>query len=116
MLKIPIEPLRELLSEAGYRVASRLDWLENDGTSEYLVQREDERWIGRGPNADDALRDALARMFPSRLARELLEHHLAVGPAATPADDEENLPPEHVEEGVESGFKPTSSAGAAAAA
>jgi hypothetical protein len=117
MMKVPIESLRGLLSQAGYLDATRLDWLKTDGSSECLVRREDEHWLGRGPNEDAAFRDALSQMLPSGLALFLLEQHLARGLTAERAgDDAETGPPERVDDGVESGFKFTSPAEARAPA
>lgn len=36
------------------------------------MHRGPERWIGRGPTEDEALDDAIARMLPSHVARDLL--------------------------------------------
>jgi len=68
MAKSSLPVVRHLLTEAGYRVL-----LRTSGWAECFVQREGERWEGRGQTEDDALDDALGRMFPSHVARTLLE-------------------------------------------
>ena len=67
----PVVDTRRLvdwLETAGYRVAFR-----DDGWVECLVWQGTERWVGRGTDRGDALRDAARAMFPSAAARRLLE-------------------------------------------
>ena len=66
MIKSSLPVLRGLLLDAGYRVL-----LRTNGWAECFVQREAERWEGRGQTEADALDDVLGKMFPSHLAREL---------------------------------------------
>jgi len=55
-----------LLRERGYRGLQRhLGW------HECLLWRDDERWVGRGPDQAAALAHVLAQMFPSAVARAL---------------------------------------------
>lgn len=58
---------RALLESAGYSLHSRVD-----GFVTLLVSRGGERWQGQGGDEDDALADAVAQMFPSSLAEDLL--------------------------------------------
>lgn len=91
MLKSPheVEAALRWLEGLGYRAAFR------DGAwVECLLWCEDERWLGRGPDRDEAALDALRQALPSRAARALLDAALAaeaapqVGPFAdaAPAD------------------------------
>lgn len=77
-------------------------WLEAAGCTvlvregawfECLVSAPGERWLGCGATADDALSDALAKMFPSQAARSLLR--VAVD-GAVPKND--TVPPPAVSE------------------
>jgi hypothetical protein len=83
--------LRALLSAAGYEIRFR-----TSGWTECLVLRERERWPGRGESEDAALDDALGRMLPSHVARELLARQLQVAPppAVTSAPEHAAAPPE----------------------
>ena len=65
--------LTSWLEEAGYEIFRR-----HEGWHECLIAQGEERWLGRGPDAQGALRDALRRMLPSRAARELLATWLDV--------------------------------------
>ncbi|HEY8378853.1 MAG TPA: hypothetical protein VIK91_20315, partial [Nannocystis sp.] len=78
--------LPKLLADGGYRSATYThQW------TEVLIWRDGERWLGRGPDRDSALEDALAQMFPSAAARQLLERFRdglqepARAPAVAPA-------------------------------
>jgi hypothetical protein len=72
--------LRELLVGAGYEVIVR------DGVDvECFIHRGAERWVGRGESEQSALDDAIARMLPSHVARELLVKALAAAAARPPA-------------------------------
>lgn len=52
--------LPKFLADGGYRSATYThQW------TEVLIWRDSERWLGRGPDRDAALEDALAQMFPS---------------------------------------------------
>jgi hypothetical protein len=84
MTKSSLPVLRDLLVGAGYRVLAR-----TNGWAECFVQRDAERWEGRGLTEDEALDDALGKMFPSHLAWALLEQR-AERPAvlAAPSDFE----------------------------
>ena len=78
----PASP-RVLLAEGGYHVVFRADvW------TECMVSRARERWIGYGDSEDEALADALKRMFPSALARAFLAERLAAMASASPPEDE----------------------------
>jgi hypothetical protein len=77
-----------LLEALGYSLAYR-----QDGWFECLVARADERWIGRGADRAGALADAVARMFPSRAARLLLQERLAASSAAAAPAASDDLPP-----------------------
>ena len=64
--------LRRQLEAAGYRIATRADaWVE------CLLVGHGERWRGQGLDPDEALQDAVGKMLPSRLGRELLARALA---------------------------------------
>lgn len=67
--------MRSFLVESGYRLDVRVD-----GFVTLLVSKGGERWIGNGADAEEALADAVAQMFPSSAAEDLL--------AAVLADDE----------------------------
>ena len=72
---MPTTPLINALAAAGYSVAFRREvW------DECLVARGGERWVGRGANQTDALDDAVRAMFPSHVARRLLDAHLGHAP------------------------------------
>jgi len=59
--------LLELLEAAGYRVHEvRREW------AECLLTRDRERWFGRGVDAADAMRAAVAQALPSQLGWELM--------------------------------------------
>ena len=60
--------LHRFLIIRGYETAYR-----EDGFAECLLVHGDERWLGRGPDRERALLDAVAQAFPSSLARTLLE-------------------------------------------
>ena len=60
------------LQDNGYRYAVR-----TDGWVECFVWHQDERWTGRGPTREDAVRDVLRRMFPSAASRTLLQHTIS---------------------------------------
>lgn len=71
-------------------------WLESSGCTvhlrhigwfECLVSAPGERWIGCGATEREALDDALAKMFPSSLARTLLRDALARVGTPTASDD-----------------------------
>jgi hypothetical protein len=68
--------MRSLLVEAGYCVL-----LRTNGWAECFVQRDLERWEGRGQSEDEAFDDAMGKMFPSHLARSLLDRHIIRPPA-----------------------------------
>lgn len=53
-----------MLERHGYRWSCR-----EQGYTECLIARQDERWLGRGLSAREALDDALRQMLPSALAR-----------------------------------------------
>jgi hypothetical protein len=76
--------LRSLLSEAGYFVAVR-----SDGWFEVYLQRDAERWVGRGHTEEEAFAHLVAQMFPSRVSRMLLEAHVAQRAAASVGGDAE---------------------------
>ncbi len=67
-----IPTLRRALTDAGYRIVTH-----REGWMECLIQGGDERWFGRGVDADDAMRDAIRQMVPSHLAQALLLASLA---------------------------------------
>jgi len=75
--------ISELLERLGYSLAFR-----QDAWCECLIARDGERWLGRGVDRAGALDDAVARMFPSRAARSLLEERLGA-PASPSAPSEE---------------------------
>lgn len=60
--------LPRFLAESGYRSATN-----SHKWTEVLIWRDTERWLGRGPDAESALQDVLAQMFPSTAARLLFE-------------------------------------------
>lgn len=60
--------LHRFLVNQGYETAYR-----EDGFTECLLVYGDERWLGRGPDRERALLDAVAQAFPSSIARTLLE-------------------------------------------
>jgi hypothetical protein len=62
-----------------------------DGWAECFVSLGNERWIGRGVTEDEALDDALGRMLPSRLARDLFNAQIADQSAAA-ADEPASHP------------------------
>lgn len=70
--------LRALLEIAGYHVRVR-----TDAWTECLVFREEERWVGRGLDEGEALRDATEQMLPSRLGRGMLQASAAAAPQRT---------------------------------
>lgn len=72
-MDIALSALVALLRALDYRARFR-----RRGWTEVLVSREDERWLGRGVDQRDALEDALSKMLPSQLARELMVRALAV--------------------------------------
>jgi hypothetical protein len=78
MMKAVPPGIRSLLLESGYRVLTR-----TNGWADCLIQRDAERWEGRGRTEDEALADAIARMLPSHLAAVLVDRWLAS--AAQPA-------------------------------
>ena len=67
------------LADLGYRVSFR-----EDGFVDCLVCSGLERWLGHGVDRDSALAHAVAQMFPSRAARELVEAALDRVAAAPP--------------------------------
>ena len=69
--------LRSLLADAGYRVLFRAN-----GWAECYVEREAERWEGRGRTEDEALHDVLARMLPSHLAQSLVQRQILASPVS----------------------------------
>src|SRR5277367_2500522 len=71
MAKSSLPVMRSLLVEAGYCVL-----LRTNGWAECFVQRDMERWEGRGQSEDEAFDDAMGKMFPSHLARSLLDRHI----------------------------------------
>ncbi len=68
MAKSSLPVMRSLLVEAGYCVL-----LRSSAWAECFVQRDAERWEGRGQTEEEALDDALGMMFPSHFARVLLD-------------------------------------------
>ena len=79
-----VPDLRTLLDELGYVLTPRAD-----GFVEVLVERDAERWLGRGHDADAALADVVAQMFPSHAARQGLASLLEQAePAEAIADPE----------------------------
>jgi hypothetical protein len=80
------------LEAHGYRVA-----LRHAGWTECLVSRGEERWLGRGLTAAEAVEDALAQMLPSALARELwlasLPPSEEVAAEAEPRGETAEVPP-----------------------
>ncbi len=77
MAKSSLPVMRDLLIEAGYCVL-----LRTSGWAECFVQRDAERWEGRGQTADEALDDALGKMFPSHFAQALLDRAAGGRPEA----------------------------------
>jgi len=82
-MDVATSTLVALLREMDYRARFR-----RRGWTEVLVSSGDERWIGRGVDKRDALEDALSKMLPSQLARELMVRALAAAPAARLPDVE----------------------------
>jgi hypothetical protein len=76
-MDVATSALVALLRELDYRARFR-----RRGWTEVLVSSGDERWVGRGVDKRDALEDALAKMLPSNLARELMARGLAAAPTA----------------------------------
>ena len=77
-----------LLKEYGYRGQLRhLEWWD------CLVWRDDERWLGHGPDADAAVAHVLAQMFPSAVARALFDRSDADSAAASDPEAAEATPP-----------------------
>jgi len=87
------------LGARGYRVLRRQhEWYE------CLLESSEERWVGVGTSAEQAFEDALARAFPTRLARALLRESLdsipvlaeplegAPAPQVTPAERAREVP------------------------
>jgi hypothetical protein len=62
--------LPKYLADSGYRHA-----MYTHQWTEVLIWRDAERWLGRGPDRDSALEDALSQMFPSAAARQLFERY-----------------------------------------
>lgn len=60
--------LPKFLADSGYRHA-----MYTHQWTEVLIWRDTERWLGRGPDRDSALEDALTQMFPSAAARQLFD-------------------------------------------
>ncbi|WAS98100.1 hypothetical protein [Nannocystis punicea] len=60
--------LPKFLADSGYRHA-----MYTHQWTEVLIWRDAERWLGRGPDRDSALEDALTQMFPSAAARQLFD-------------------------------------------
>ena len=56
--------LPRFLIDCGYRC-----FVRRNGWIECLISNDQERWIGRGGDEMDAVRDALAQMFPAAAAR-----------------------------------------------
>ncbi len=76
----------ELLAELGYDAIFReVGWVE------CLLVRDDEQWLGRGRDRDEALRSAVNQACPSHLARALLAR------ATTIVDEPDVLHPEENE-------------------
>ena len=98
--------IRELLEAAGYAVK-----VQSAGWTRCAVSRGEERWVGHGFDTDDALDHALAQMFPSHMAREVLTRALASPRRALQLQ----MPPRQVGRGVAEA-KPTPAAVAASAA
>jgi hypothetical protein len=73
--------LHTRLRSAGYELLFR-----SEGWVDCLVVRPGERWHGRGTTEEDALGDALQQMFPSHLARALLDAELAAEAGASASD------------------------------
>lgn len=76
MVKSSSPVVRSLLVDAGYCVL-----LRTNGWAECFVQRDAERWEGRGQSEEEAFDDAVGKMFPSHLARSLLDRQAVRGPA-----------------------------------
>src|SRR5262249_6630184 len=68
MPNIPSPALMSLLKDAGYQAVVR-----TDGWCELYLQRDKEIWIGHGLTEDEALAHLFGQMFPSHLARSLLD-------------------------------------------
>lgn len=88
------ERLRDLLLRSGYHIRER-----EDGWSECLITGHGECWHGRGLGADEAFERALAGLFPSRVALDLLrsalEAPVAPGEEPTEAPRQGTPPPPH---------------------
>ncbi len=90
------EKTKRVLQTAGYQVFIRQsEWCE------CLIVSDDDRWLGMGADASGALRDALSRALPSRLARQLFERYAdapnlgtrtSIAPAAAPAVEAAEAP------------------------
>lgn len=65
------DAVRRLLADAGYRLGFR-----EGGFWECLASRGDERWLGRGLDAEEAVADCVGQMLPSALAQHLLARSL----------------------------------------
>ncbi len=63
--------LERFLTQQGYTCSTR-----DDGFVTVLLARDDERWLGHGPDDASALHDAVHQMFPSAAARLLLARML----------------------------------------
>lgn len=83
---IPWNKLRTLLRDWGYSLHRR-----EDGWTEVLLARQEERWLGRGATEQEAFEDCVRQAFPSAaslfalLAASLREGREAPGPADAPA-------------------------------
>lgn len=71
--------IRTLLASLGYAWS-----LRDNGWSECLVERGQERWVGQGTTRESAWRDVLDKMCPSALAQHLLARVRDVIPGAAP--------------------------------
>ncbi len=81
-------PLRNLLASSGYSVHFRSDlW------TECFASHEKERWRGRGLDEHEALEDVVRQMFPSALARQLLDRVTTEAPPSEPAAARMEAPP-----------------------
>ena len=87
------DKVRRYLEQAGYRIAAR-----EEGFVTVLVSQGAERWLGSGPDEEDALADAVTRMFPSGLAEELLFAALDAFEDEEQDEDEEQEKVEEQEE------------------
>lgn len=83
--------LQRLLSAYGYEAAYR-----EDGFAECLLANGDEHWLGRGLDRERALLDAIAKAFPSRLSRSLLDLELAKSTADAPSAESPAEAPDFV--------------------